>query len=665
MSDLLLKPGVSLGGYPQKDDETLDELEATVRGWIDHARTLPRRARARQGYIVRRVNQFEAELIACSEHELDDAIESIRARLSRRGLEERLMIEAFAIVREAAGRVLGMRHFDVQLYGGWLMMNGMLAEMQTGEGKTLTTALPACTAALAGIPVHVITANDYLAERDCEIMLPLYQRLGLTGSPVIGGMDPDACRLAYRADIAHTTNKQVAFDYLRDRIEMGEDTGHLRFQYRRIQNDRQSDVTSNLLLRGLCFAIIDEADSVLIDEANTPLIITRTLENEESADTYSDALYLASLLEAEVHYHADEARRSVDLTVAGEDVLEDQVLNLPKLWRNKRKRESLVKQALAARLFYKRDREYVVSEDKVQIIDQSTGRLMPDRAWEQGLHQMIETKEGCLISEQREPQARISYQRFFSRYLRLAGTSGTLREVAAEMESVYGLDVREVATNQPSKRKILSERIFRNENDKQCALIARVREMHRAGRPVLIGTRSVEESERVAHWLEFEGIRHRVLNAKQDREEAKIVAEAGHRGAVTVATNMAGRGTDIKLGDGVEALGGLHVISLSLNDSYRVDRQLYGRCARQGDPGSAEAILSLEDPMLVNFFPRWWLSTVRGVSRKGKPVPRVISKMMLRMPQRGFEREQRRIRKALMKQDKRLRRTLAFAGRFE
>jgi preprotein translocase subunit SecA len=601
----------------------------------------------------------------CSDEAFNVVLEELRAQLHRQGLQEGLMIEAFAVIREAAGRVLGKRHFDVQLYGGWLMLSGMLAEMGTGEGKTLTATLPACAAALAGIPVHVITANDYLAERDCEIMLPLYQRLGLTGNSVIDGMQPDQCQQAYRADIVHTTNKQIAFDYLRDRIEMGEDTGDLRFQFRQIQRQQNADKNGKLLLRGLCFAIVDEADSVLIDEANTPLIITKTLPNEESADTYSDALYLASTLVADKDYRVDEKRRGVDLTVAGEDSLEDQILKLPKLWRNKRKRETLVKQALAATLFYKRDREYVVNEEKVQIIDQSTGRLMPDRAWEQGLHQMIEAKEGCLISEQREPQARISYQRFFSRYLRLGGTSGTISEVDGELQRVYGLEVRKVASNQPSKRLMMGEHIFRDEADKQIALINRVRAMNRVGRPILIGTCSVEESEQVSELLHQVGIRHRVLNAKQDRHEAEIIAEAGHKDAITVATNMAGRGTDIALGPEVEALGGLHVISLSLNDSHRIDRQLFGRCARQGDPGSAEAILSLQDEALAQYFGPTAIKLMAGMTGEGKPVPAWLSQLILRLPQKRHEAKQCRIRKALMKQDQRLRRTLAFSGRFE
>ena len=665
MSELSLKPGVSLGGYPQQRDRQESDLEARLRLWLDRRLIRLRRRRYSQAVIARRVGQYDKALGECNEADLDIVLTELRARLRRQGLREPLIIKAFAVIREIAARTLGKRHFDTQLYGGWLMVNGMLAEMQTGEGKTLATTLPACTAALAGIPVHVITANDYLAERDCENLLPLYQRLGLSARSVVDGMQPDACRSAYRADVVHTTNKQIAFDYLRDRIQIGDDTGNLRFQYRQIQRQRSADANAGLLLPGLCFAIVDEADSVLIDEANTPLIITRTLPNEESADTYGDALYLASTLVEDLHYKVDRKRRLIELTANGEDSLEDKALNLPKLWRNTRKRETLVRQALAANLFYLRDREYVVREGKVQIIDQSTGRLMPDRSWEQGLQQMIETKEGCKSSELREPQARISYQRFFSRYLRLGGTSGTIREVGAELRRVYGLDMVGVATNRPSKRIMFGERVYREQLDKRIHLVNRVSALNSAGRPVLIGTGSVDESEQVSEWLIQAGISHRVLNAKQDRHEAEIVANAGRRGAVTVATNMAGRGTDIELGDGVEDLGGLHVISLGLNDSYRIDRQLYGRCARQGDPGSAEAILSLEDPELVNFYSSWVIRLLHRLIAEGKPLPVWMSTLLLRLPQKRHEARQCRIRKQLTRQDQHLRRTLAFAGRFE
>lgn len=665
MSELSIKPGLRLGSYPQRLDSGLDEIEQVVSVWVKRQGKRLKRHRYSQRYIVRRVDAWSEALQNCSDEELDAVVEELRLQLHRKGLQESLIIEAFAVVREAAGRVLGKRHFDTQLYGGWLMMNGMLAEMQTGEGKTLTTTLPACTAALAGIPVHVITANDYLAERDCETMLPLYQRLRLSGAPVIDGMDEQQCRRGYNADITHLTNKQVAFDYLRDRIQIGDDTGDLRFQYRQIQRQKTSAGDSPLLLRGLCFAIVDEADSVLVDEANTPLIITRSLPNEDSAETYGDALFLASNLVEDRHFKLDSKSRSIELTVAGEDFLEDQILNLPKLWRNKRKRETLVRQALSAAHFYRNDRDYLVNDGKVQIIDQSTGRVMADRAWEQGLQQMIEAREGCLISEQREPQARISYQRFFSRYLRVGGASGTIREVAGEMNRVYGLELFKVSTNRPTRRLMYGEKLYLDASEKRLALLNRVAAMHKSGRPLLIGTCSVEESEQVSGWLQQQGLTHRVLNARQDRHEAEIVAAAGQQGAITVATNMAGRGTDIELGTGVSELGGLHVISLGLNESYRVDRQLYGRCARQGDPGSAEAILSLEDETLVNYFSTAVLGLMARLAGNGKPVPRLVSRLIVRLPQRSHEKKQCRVRKALMKQDQRLRRTLAFSGRFE
>jgi len=665
MSETLVKPGVSLGSYPQRPDTTLDDLEATVKRWGGRLRMRLGHKHSRPGVIARRVRLHEDALRNCSDEEFNLVLEEFRWQLHRRGLLDQMIIKAFAIVREAAGRTLGKRHYDVQLYGGWLMINGMLAEMQTGEGKTLTTTLPACTAALSGIPVHVITANDYLAKRDCEILNPLYHRLGLSASWVVDGMTPEQRQQAYQADIVHTTNKQIAFDYLRDRIEMGEDTGDLRFQYRQIQRQQQSGPGGKLLLRGLCFAIVDEADSILIDEANTPLIITRMVPNEDSSETYSDALYLASSLVVNKDYIVVDKHRSIDLTAAGEDSLEQLASVLSQLWRNKRKREMLVRQALAANLFYQRDRDYLVQQEKVQIIDQSTGRLMPDRSWEQGLQQMIEAKEGCLISEQREPQARVSYQRFFSRYLCLGGTSGTLGEVSNELHRVYGLQVRKVASNQPSKRLMLGAKIYRDINDKKAAVINRVTDLNRTGRPVLIGTCSVEESEQTSEWLQEAGIEHRVLNARQDHQEAEIIAAAGKMGAITVATNMAGRGTDIALGPGVQDLGGLHVISLSLNSSYRLDRQLFGRCARQGDSGSAETILSLQDVTLEKCRGSTILKLISRLCGQGNPIPGLINLPFLRLAQRKHESRQNKIRKAVMKQDKNLRRTLAFSGRFE
>ncbi|MCK5905080.1 MAG: prepilin peptidase, partial [Gammaproteobacteria bacterium] len=396
---------------------------------------------------------------------LTKIIKKLRYQLRKQGLVQPVIVKAFAVIREVADRSLGQRHYDEQLFGGWLMINGSLAEMETGEGKTLATTLPSCTAALAGIPVHVITANDYLASRDVDFMSPLYHRLGLTSSSVIDGMETEQRQSAYQTDIVHTTNKQIAFDYLRDRIIMGDNTGTLRSQFQEIQ--RQNEKKDPLFLRGLCFALIDEADSVLIDEAKTPLIITKTIPSEELPETYNDALFLASALFVNKDFTVNSQSKHIELTSEGEETLIKLINNLPKLWGNKRKREMLVKQALTAEYFYKRNKHYVISEEKIQIVDEYTGRIMSDRSWEHGLQQMVEAKEGCLLSKPREPMARISYQRFFSRYLRLGGTSGTLSEVSDELLHVYGLQVIKVATHKTCKRTMQMEQIYLNETIKK------------------------------------------------------------------------------------------------------------------------------------------------------------------------------------------------------
>lgn len=665
MSELSLRPGVRFGSYPQKPESRLTEFEQGASAFFDKARKRLVRQRYSQAHIVNRVNKHAEALRTCNEQQLTIAILELREALYRQGLTEELMVWAFAVIRETAGRTLNKRHFDVQLFGGWLMINGMLAEMETGEGKTLTATLPACTAALAGIPVHVITANDYLAARDAEILKPLYLRLGLKSGAVIDGMDLEQRRKIYRHPIVHTTNKQIAFDYLRDRIEMGEDTGPLKFQFRGIQREVKQRQTNPLIMRGLCFAIIDEADSVLIDEAKTPLIITQTRPNEESPETYGDALYLASSLFINDDFMMDPKTRDIELTPEGENRLVEMIIGLGPAWKNKRWREAMVKKALIAEYCFKRNKQYILKDNKVQIIDEFTGRVMEDRAWEQGLQQMIEAKEGCLISEQREPLARISYQRFFGRYLKLAGTSGTLREVAAEMHRVYGLHTVKVPTHRASKRILLAERIYPTLAAKQRAFLQRVTELTSEGRPILVGTGSVAESLEVATWLEQANLPHRVLNAEQDKHEAEIIGHAGQMYAITVATNMAGRGTDIALGPGGVALGGLHVIALNCNDSRRIDRQLYGRCARQGDPGSCEAILSLEDAALQEFYSSAILKALAAQGSDDLPLPTFLGNLILRLPQFVKERRQRRIRRHLTRQDKQLSRILAFSGKFE
>jgi preprotein translocase subunit SecA len=657
------RPGVSLGRYPQKKETRNTDFEKWVARWGANIKFSLNRPKFTQSYIVSRANDYEQDLKRLTEPDLTFRIADIRKKLQRSGLQEALIIQAFAIIREAAGRTLGKRHFDTQLLGGWVMIHGMVAQMQTGEGKTLAATLPACTAALAGIPVHVITANDYLAARDAELLQPLYQRLGLVAGSVIDGMETDLRRKTYASDIVHTTNKQVAFDYLRDRMEMAEDTTPLRFQFKQIQKERQH--SAQLFLRGLCFAIIDEADSVLIDEAGTPLIISKNLPAEQSEKIYVEALSLASTLIINEHFSVDFDQRTLTLTEAGENRLLEASQAMAGLWQRTRQRNALVTQALTAQYLFIANRHYMVQGGKIQLIDQLTGRVMADRSWEQGLHQMIEAKEGCVITCQREPLARISYQRFFSRYLKLAGASGTAMEVASELHAVYGLQVVDIPTHKPCLRKMLSERLYLTADAKWAALIARVKELHQLGRPILIGTCSITESEKISEKLTEHQLPHQVLNARQDKHEAEIIAKAGQSGNITVATNMAGRGTDIELGARVIELGGLHVIAMARNDARRIDRQLYGRCARQGDPGSAEAFISLQDESIASAYPESMLRIFSRFAGNGQTLPEMLARIILRWPQKRIENRQAKVRAQLMQQDKQQARILAFSGRFE
>jgi len=657
------RPGVLLGRYPQKKETRNTGFEKLAARWSANIKFLLNRPKYTQSYIVSRVNYYEHDLKQLSEPDLTGQIAYIREKLQRSGLQEALIIQAFATIREVAGRTLGKRHFDPQLLGGWVMIHGMVAQMQTGEGKTLAATLPACTAALAGIPVHVITANDYLAARDAELLQPLYQRLGLSSGSVIDGMETDQRRKIYASDIVHTTNKQVAFDYLRDRIEMAEDTAPLRFQFKQIQKQRQHQ--AQLFLRGLCFAIVDEADSVLIDEAGTPLIISKNLPDEENEEIYLEALSLASKLIINEHFTADFDQRTLSLTEAGENHLLEAAQAMAGLWQSTRQRNALVTQALTAQYLFSINRHYLVRDGKIQMIDPLTGRIMADRSWEQGLHQMIEAKEGCGISRQREPLARISYQRFFSRYLKLAGTSGTAKEVAAELHAVYGLQVVDVPTYKPCQRKMLPERLYVTTAAKWADLITRIKELHQLGRPILIGTCSVAESEEISEKLTAHQLVHQVLNAKQNTHEAEIIAKAGQLRNITVATNMAGRGTDIELDARVIELGGLHVIAMARNDALRIDRQLYGRSARQGDPGSAEAFISLQDQRITQAYPEFMLKIFSWSAGNKQTVPEILAKIIVRWPQKRIENQQADIRGQLMRQDKQQARILAFSGRFE
>jgi preprotein translocase subunit SecA len=540
----------------------------------------------------------------------------------------------------------------------------MVAEMETGEGKTLTATLPACTAALAGVPVHIITVNDYLADRDTKWMGPIYQALGLAAGTIKHGLDPQARRAAYRCDVTYCTNKEVAFDYLRDRIVLWDRPSEIRLQLERLYGGRSR--VRHLVMRGLHFGIVDEADSVLIDEARTPLIISAEGDGYDEQSLYEQALGIAGKLAPGEDYSIRASERSLELTENGKERIEDIIRWDGRVWMNRQQREELVRQALVALNLFSRDKHYLVKDGKVQIVDEYTGRLMADRSWERGLHQLIEIKENCEMTKRKETQARISYQRFFRRYLRLAGMTGTAREVAGELWSIYRLRVVTVPTNKPLHRDYLPDRVFPAAGQRWEAVVKRISEMHSEGRPVLVGTRSVEASEHLSHLLSEAGLHHKVLNARQDQEEAEIIARAGEQARITVATNMAGRGTDIRLAPGIAELGGLHVIATERHEARRIDRQLFGRCGRQGDPGTSEAIVSLEDELAtvyVNKAFQWLASTV--LRRPGTLIARGIGKILFRRAQRKAERLHARMRHDLLKMDEQLGDALAFSGRPE
>jgi len=655
-----LRPGVKLGHYPQRPASADSRFERALAGMVRSIHPPPPARPSSWRKLLRDVNKHSEGLADAGKNRLADRIENARRQLNNEGLTQSAIAQAFAVVREVADRELGMRHFDVQLIGGWIMMEGMMAEMRTGEGKTLTATLPACTAALTGIPVHVVSVNDYLVTRDADEMAPVYNALGLTVGTITEEMDPDARRQAYACDITYCSNKQLVFDYLKDKLALGTGDPGLKLTLESLHSEQPR--MDRLLLRGLYYAIVDEADSVLIDEARTPLILSAQGQGEEQIKVCRQALVLAGQLREGADFLLHPRERQLEILDRGEVRLKEIAEPLGGLWSGERRRRELVGQALSAKHLFLRDKQYLVRDDKIQIIDEHTGRVMADRAWERGLHQMIECKENVELTSNRETLARISYQRFFRRYLRLGGMSGTLEEVKGELWSVYGIGVVTVPTNRPVVRTQRPDRTYRRAVQKWTAIVKRIRAVHQRGRPVLVGTGSVEDSERLSRLLKKVKLKHQVLNAHQDEQEAEIVACAGEKGRITVATNMAGRGTDIKLGPGVKELGGLHVIASERNIARRIDRQLAGRSGRQGDPGSSEAILSLEDELVGLYFGDGLKDLLSAIGRKNRPVPRWVSRLLIALPQRMLERYHRRVRRELLKADEQKGKMLAFTG---
>jgi preprotein translocase subunit SecA len=528
--------------------------------------------------IVEDVNRWEPEIEKLSDKELRKKTDEFKERLSEGETLEDILPEAFAVVREASKRTLGMRPFDVQVLGGIVLHQGRIAEMKTGEGKTLVATMPAYLNALTGKGVHVVTVNDYLARRDSEWMGKIYNFLGLEVGLIVHDLDYEARKKAYNADITYGTNNEFGFDYLRDNMVLYKE---------------------QMVQRPLNYAIVDEVDSILIDEARTPLIISG--QAEESTDIYYKfARFVPRLKEGE-DYNVDEKAHSVMPTEKGIKKAES-FLGVENLY-DEENMELLhhFQQALKAHALMKIDRDYVVKDGQVIIVDEFTGRLMFGRRYSDGLHQAIEAKEGVKVEHESKTLATITFQNYFRMYKKLSGMTGTAATEEEEFRKIYGLDVVVIPTNKPMIRVDYPDVIYKTEKGKFEAVVNEIVECHKRGQPVLVGTVSIEKSELLSSMLKRRGIPHQVLNAKYHEKEAEIVAKAGQRGAVTIATNMAGRGTDIVLGEGVAELGGLHIIGTERHEARRIDNQLRGRSGRQGDPGSSRFYVSLEDDLMRLF----------------------------------------------------------------
>ena len=528
--------------------------------------------------IVEKTNSLEPDIQKLDDAELAAKTVEFKERVAKGESLDELMPEAFAVTREAARRVIGERHYDVQIVGGVILHQGKIAEMKTGEGKTLCSTLAVYLNALSGKGVHVVTVNDYLASRDAEWMGSIYRFLGLTTGTIVHGMNDEERQAAYNADVTYGTNNEFGFDYLRDNMKFD------------IKDYCQRDFN---------FAIVDEVDSILIDEARTPLIISGPADI--STELYNQVDKIAHRFKNEEHYTLDEKSKSVSMTEEGV-ALGEELLKVDNLY-DPQNIEYLhhLNQAMKAHLLFQRDVDYLVKDGEVVIVDEFTGRTMPGRRYSDGLHQALEAKEGVKVEKENQTLASITFQNYFRLYKKLSGMTGTADTEAPEFKKIYNLDVVIIPPNEKMVRIDFPDSIYKNIQAKYKAVVREIKELHKKGQPVLVGTISIDVSEKISNLLKKAGVKHSVLNAKQHDKEAEIIAEAGQNGRVTIATNMAGRGTDIKLGEGVPDLGGLHILGTSRHESRRIDNQLRGRSGRQGDAGSSRFYLSLEDDLLRIF----------------------------------------------------------------
>ena len=652
--------------YRRTDYRSPASLPKGVDAWANRWIGAYRRRGGALNQLRQRATETEVlwgQIQDCTDHQLRVRILEQREIIRRGGrAAESSLLPALAAIREAAHRQLGLMAFPEQLMGALALHGGCLAEMATGEGKTLTAGIAAVLMAWNGRPCHVVTVNDYLVERDAQWLGPLYRFCGIHAGFVTAQHSPEERRHAYACDITYTTSKEVVADFLRDSLKLGQLRNPTRRLVQQLLHPRPES-QDGLVMRGLHSAIIDEADSILIDEAVTPLIISAPRANDSLKEVVHIAEAIAQPLEASTHYSVNPRHREIELTPAGNARLDELCAALPGFWKAPERRTELIRQALVAREFYLPGRQYVVVDGKVVIVDEFTGRQMAQRTWRQGLHQAVEAKEGLKLSDPSETIARISFQRYFRFYHRLAGMTGTAREAAPELWQTYGLPVLTIPPHLPNRRIQHPDLILPTAEARWAAVVDEVKAVHARRQPVLIGTRSVAASERLAELLENEGMSFQLLNAIRHHEEATVVAMAGGAGRITIATNMAGRGTDIRLGQGVAAQGGLHVIATERHESGRVDRQLFGRNARQGDPGSVRAILSTEDELLKRHIPVPVQQQIQRAIENKLPGSQRLATAAMRIAQGIAQRKAEALRANVAKVDTWIEESLSFTGR--
>jgi len=618
-------------------------------------------------FSTKRLRVGAAEIYCASEQfrsitekELHDQLMVFQEHFRRRGRGYKTYIpESMALLVEASHRMLGMRPYPEQIMGAISLLNGTLVEMQTGEGKTLVAALGAVYFGWSGKPCHVITVNDYLAARDYAKLEPFYRFCGLSVACVTAGLERDERRKRYACSVVYVTAKELVADFLKDRLVMHGFTDPSRYYI----SSHQGNEGDSPVLNGLSAAVVDEADSVLVDDAATPLIISRSVKNTSLLNACSESVHLASHLRRDDHYVVEERFKRIEFTTAGIEMIVQKTQSLPLFWHSSSRRDELLLLVLAAREFIVRGKDYVIKDGKVVIIDEFTGRLMPDRKWRQGTQQIIETLEGLEMTDPVEVAARISFQRFFRFFETLSGMTGTVKGVSSELWHIYGLRCVRIPTHRPSRRKSHQPVVFLQKQMKYKALLAEIEALYREGRPVLVGTRSVRESESLAERLQEKSLSFQLLNAVYHDKEAAIIACAGQRCTITIATNMAGRGTDIILGEGVSESGGLHVILTEPNEAERIDRQFFGRCARQGDPGTVRSYVALDDVLIERFFSGSKLLGffVYALSRNVPGVEKLVI-FTVTIAQKAAQRMAYQERIALLRQDEHVDQIMSFAG---